>query len=123
MNQNEVLQILEKRLAIAKPICKNGSCGWVAFYISQYLEESGIKHEIVMFEWGKYKNIHVMVKLENGKFIDKSGINNGLWYKITRMKQNILSREALRLYLGIRSMWNYKFDFDNVPEIRKIIFH
>lgn len=112
---------LSRRLELVRPIAADGSCGWVALSVSDYLTERNIPHEIYMFGIGKYKNIHLMVRVGN-QFIDKRGFNSFLTPQ-RLMPYRILTREQLRELLEDRNIWRRTFELKDTTEIRKIIFH
>lgn len=112
---------LSRRLELVRPIAADGSCGYVALCVSDYLTAREIPHEIYMFGIGKYENIHLMVRVGNA-FIDKRGYNCLLTPQ-RLMPFRIVTREELRDMLTDTGKWRRSFQWKDTTEIREIIFH
>jgi hypothetical protein len=98
---------LEAKLEAIRPYAKNGSCGWVALYISQYLTARKVPHEVYVYGIGRWENIHVMIRCGNG-FIDKYGYH-GLIHLYRIYPAKVISPQQLQLMLSERWRWNRQF--------------
>lgn len=110
--------VLQSRLEKVRPYAKNGSCGYVAFYISRYLQARNVPHRIYVFGFGRWQNIHVMVRQGN-LYIDKEGYRSALyWYQLMPLQE--ITTGQLEQMLHERWRWNKAFELKDTIYLQKI---
>jgi len=111
---------LEARLKNIRPLCKNGSCGFVALCIAKFLKKEGIDCELRSFQFGKYKRIHVMAKVPLG-YIDKRGFSNATFYKLMQYEEVSHTIDELQKLVDDEKLWNKNFNVSFKQGIEKIM--
>ena len=102
-------------------ICENGSCGWVAYCVSGYLDRGGISNEIVTLNGFGYETIHVVVRVGE-IYIDKHGFSSK-YHPMLLLEKKVISRGKLYEMLNNFPIWNTNFKFKDTSIIKKIILH
>jgi hypothetical protein len=98
---------------------KIGGCGYVAYYISDYLDSNQVKYQIVQIGFGKYKHIHYMVKVNN-VYMDKNGTFSRL-YPLLFLPHRTVTKEYLRSVINDPIVWNKKFNRSDTIRINQIL--
>ena len=98
---------------------KLGGCGYVAYYISDYLDSAQVKYQIVQIGFGKYKHIHYMVKVDD-VYMDKNGTFSGL-YPLLFLPHRIVSKDYLRTMINDPTIWNKRFKRSDTSRINQIL--
>lgn len=111
---------LEARLRDAKPLCKNGSCGFVAWCVAEFLDRQEVDHEIHIFDFLHFKRIYVMVKVPLG-YIDKRGIGEAIFYRLMPYTTRVVSKDELKKLVDDERLWNPRFNTTYKEAIRVLI--
>lgn len=98
---------------------KPGGCGYVAYYISDYLDSAHIDYQIIQIGFGKYKHIHYMVKV-GGVYVDKNGTFSRL-FPLLFLPHRTVSKEYLRSAINDPRPWNKKFNRSDTLRINQIL--
>ncbi len=98
---------------------KSGGCGYVVFYISNYLDSKKVKYQIIQVGFGRYKNIHYMIKVDN-IYMDYDGSFSRL-HPVLFLPHRIVSKEYLRYALNDVNGWNKNFNRSDTIRIKEIL--
>lgn len=97
---------------------EDGGCGFVAYYVYEYLQARNQKCEIVEFATRDNPRIHFMVHYKK-VWIDVEGM-----YGITPLQllpHSVVDPQDLRKELNDASLWNKKFKRSDTTRIKNIL--
>lgn len=101
---------------------KPGGCGFVAYYVSDYLDSQNIKYDIVRLHIGRYENFHYMVKVGD-YYIDKNGMFSRYHPLLLFLDHSIISKDSLRVRIDDPKIWNNKFDRADTSKLKSQILN
>jgi hypothetical protein len=98
---------------------EDGGCGFMAYYIYQYLEKKGEACEIREYCLTNSPRMHFMVYYKSA-FIDAHGMLMYL-HPIQLIPYRVIEPDELRRQLNNPKLWNKKFDRSDTTRLKTIL--